>query len=85
MQPKFKHNNKTVLPIKYVADFYIEYADGRTEVIDTKGYPDNVALMKRKMFWYKFPEINYKWIKYVKKFGGWIEYEEYKIKKKAEK
>jgi len=85
LQPKFKHNNKTVLPIKYVADFYIEYADGRTEVIDTKGFPDNVALMKRKIFWYKFPEINYKWLKYVKKFGGWIEYEEYKIRKKNEK
>lgn len=85
LQPKFKRNNKTVLPIKYVADFYIEYADGTIEVIDTKGFPDSVALMKHKMFWYKFPEINYKWLKYVEKFGGWIEYEEYMIKKRKEK
>ena len=85
LQPKFKHNGKTILPIKYVADFYIEYADGRKEVIDTKGYPDSVALMKRKMFFYHYPNLEYKWIKYVKKFGGWIEYEEYNKLKRAEK
>ena len=37
LQPKFTHEGKTILPITYVADFYIEYADGHTEVIDTKG------------------------------------------------
>lgn len=85
LQPKFKHNGKTILPIKYVADFYIEYSDGTKEVIDTKGYPDNVALMKRKMFFYHYPDVIYRWIKYVKKYGGWIDYEEYIVKKKAEK
>lgn len=85
LQPKFKYNGKTILPIKYVADFYIEYSDGTKEVIDTKGYPDNVALMKRKMFFYHYPDVIYHWIKYVKKYGGWIDYEEYIVKKKAEK
>ena len=47
LQPKFIHDNKTVLPITYVADFYIEYANGTVEVIDIKGMPDSVAHLKR--------------------------------------
>lgn len=85
LQEKFKRNGKTIQPIKYVADFYIEYQDGRIVVIDTKGMPDSMAKLKRKMFWYLFPELDYKWVKYVKKYGGWIEYEEYERLKKIEK
>ena len=65
--------------------FFIIYKDGHEEVIDTKGCPDSVALLKRKLFWYKFPDVDYKWITWVKKFGGWIEYEEYKRLKREEK
>lgn len=85
LQPKFTHNGKNVNPITYVADFYIEYADGRSEVIDIKGYPDTVATLKRKLFWFVFPDTDYKWISYVKKYGGWIEYEELKQKRKSDK
>ena len=75
LQPKYTHNGKTVLPIIYVADFYMEYADGHIEVVDTKGCPDSVAKLKRKLFWYIYPDIDYKWITYVQKWGGWLEYE----------
>lgn len=86
LQPKFHNGLKIVQPITYTADFYIEYADGHNEVIDTKGCPDGVALLKRKMFWYHFPDIRYRWITYIKKFGGWIEYEEaLKCRKEAKK
>lgn len=85
LQPKFRHDEKSVQSIKYVADFFIVYKDGHEEVIDTKGCPDSVALLKRKLFWYKFPEVNYKWVTWVKKFGGWIDYEEYKRLKREEK
>ena len=85
LQPKFIHDGKTVQPIKYVADFFIVYKDGHEEVIDTKGCPDSVALIKRKMFWYTYPDVDYKWVTWVKKFGGWIEYETYKKLKKEEK
>ena len=33
LQPKFVHDGKTVLPIKYVADFVVTYKNGVTEVI----------------------------------------------------
>ena len=75
LQPKFVHDDRTVQPIKYVADFYIEYADGRIEVIDTKGIPDSTAIIKRKMFWYVYPDIRYIWITYSKIDGGWCSYE----------
>lgn len=85
LQPKFKHEGKIVQPIKYVADFYIKYADGSEKVVDTKGFPDATALLKRKIFWYVFPDVDYQWVSYVKKYGGWIEYEELKKKRRESK
>lgn len=85
LQPKFKHCGTTVRPITYVADFYCEYADGRNVVVDIKGFPDNVAKLKRKLFWYVYPDIEYNWVTYVKKYGGWITYEEREQLKKIAK
>lgn len=77
LQDGFEHDGKKVLPIIYVADFYIKYSDKHIEVIDIKGCPDTTAKIKRKMFWYKYPNIDYRWITYVKKFGGWGDYDYY--------
>lgn len=85
LQPKFVHNGSMVREIVYVADFYIQYSDGHEEVIDIKGFPDSVAKLKRKLFWYVYPEITYKWLSYVKKYDGWIEYDERARLKRAEK
>lgn len=84
LQPKFSHDGKTVKSITYVADFFIVYKDGREVVIDTKGCPDSVAFLKRKLFWYHYPDVDYKWICYSKVDGGWCEYEFVK-KKRAER
>ena len=89
LQSGFTREGKKVLPIKYIADFVLTYKDGREEVIDTKGYPDSVALMKRKMFWYTYPDIDYKWVGYSKIDGGWKPHEYIKkqrvLRKKAKK
>ena len=74
LQKPYELQPKTVQPIKYVADFFIVYKDGHEEVIDTKGCPDSVALIKRKMFWYCYPDVDYKWICYSKIDGGWCDY-----------
>lgn len=84
LQPKFTHNDKTVKAITYVADFFIVYKDGNEVVIDTKGCPDSVAFLKRKLFWFKYPDVDYRWIVYSKIDGGWKEYE-YVKKKRAER
>ena len=76
LQPQFKHGGKTVKEIAYKADFWVKYRDGKEIVYDTKGMPDAVAKLKRKMFWYYFPDLPYLWICYSKCDGGWIEYEE---------
>lgn len=75
LQPKFTHDGKQVQAIMYIADFYVEYADGRIEVIDIKGMPDAVAKLKRKMFWHTYPDIDYRWICYSKIDGGFCDYE----------
>lgn len=75
LQPKFVHDGKIVQAVRYVADFVVRYKDGREEVIDTKGCPDQKALLKRKLFWYKYPDTVYRWICYSKTDGGWCDYE----------
>lgn len=86
LQDGFEREGKRILPITYVADFYIEYSDGHTEVIDIKGCPDTTAKIKRKLFWYKYPDIDYQWITYVKKFGGWGGYDEFnKLRREAKR
>lgn len=78
LQPKFKHDDKTVHPITYVADFFIEYRDGSQVVIDIKGCPDSVANIKRKLFWYRYPDVDYRWMTLSGIDGGWCSYEHVK-------
>lgn len=85
LQPKFKRNNKNVQPIEYKADFFIIFKDGREQVIDIKGCPDAVAKMKRKMFWFVYPNIEYLWIGYSKLDGGWVTYETIQAGRKQRK
>lgn len=75
LQPAFKYESKNVRAILYVADFVITYADGHETIIDIKGMADSAAKLKRKLFWYKYPEKDYQWISYSKIDGGWIEYD----------
>lgn len=75
LQPSFYIGEKLIRGIDYVADFYIQYADGREVVIDTKGCPDVAAKIKRKLFLYKYRDVDYQWIGYSKIDGGWVPYE----------
>lgn len=88
LQPKFIHDNRNVQSIKYIADFYIVYKDGHETVIDTKGCPDSTANIKRKLFWFRYPNIDYRWVCYSKIDGGWCDYDYVKkqrSKRKLEK
>lgn len=69
---------KKVLPIHYRSDFDVYYSNGDFEVLDAKGIPDNVSLLKRKLFWDKYPDIPFKFMCRSLVDGGWIEYDKLK-------
>lgn len=60
LQPRFEHDGKKEKPIIYRADFKVTYADGHTEIIDTKGFKTDVYGIKRKMLLYRYPNIFFK-------------------------
>ena len=83
LQPSFKYNGKTIREITYTADFLVYHTDGTEEVIDIKslGTATQQGLLRRKMFWFKYPEQKLTWLCRNIKHGdenGWIEYEELK-------
>ena len=83
------HYNDTdyaILPIKYRTDYNVWYKDGTMQAFDCKGNPDSLSLLKRKMVWAKYPEINLTFICRSLKFGGWVEWDELKrLRKEAKK
>lgn len=92
LQPKFKHNDKNILAVNYVADYVLTYKDKSVIVWDVKGgLVDPIAKLKKKLFHYKYPEVDYKWIGHCTLDNGWQEYdiiekgqrERKKAKKKA--
>lgn len=81
LQPSFKRDGKTVRAIYYIGDFLIYHNDGTEEVIDIKGMAVPVALMKRKMMQYRYPDLKLTWLSRSLKYGdenGWIDYDELK-------
>ena len=86
LQPSFKRDGKTVRAITYTADFLVYHLDGTEEVVDIKGMETQQGIMRRKMFWHKYPGLKLTWLCRNLKHGdenGWIEYEELKKRRKA--
>lgn len=63
LQPKFSKAGKTYRAISYIADFIIVNNDGTTEIVDIKGLETQVFKIKKKMFEYKYPDLNLKIVK----------------------
>ena len=60
LQEKFKYKNETIRAIKYIADFqWTNNYTGATIVEDVKGFKTEIYKLKRKLFLYKFPNINF--------------------------
>lgn len=77
LQEGFRKNGKYYRPILYIADFKVYYNDGTVQIIDIKGFETADFKIKRKLFEKKYP-FSLVLVKYVKKFGGWIEVEQWK-------
>lgn len=62
LQPKYKKDGKTIRAINYIADFqYIE--NGQTVVEDFKGFSNRVFKIKKKMFEYKYKDLELRIVK----------------------
>ncbi len=85
LQESFKHEGKTILAVNYIADFVLTFSNGKVIIYDVKGNPDNMALLKRKLFWHKYPNLDYRWICFSLQDGGWISYEKIKQCRKERK
>lgn len=60
LQESFRYAGKAIRPIKYIADFVVEYKDGRKEVVDVKGMRTDVYKLKKKLLLHKYPNIVFK-------------------------
>ena len=87
-----KHNKENpndkidiVRAIKYIADFYIEYADGSVKVIDVKGIKTADFKIKEKMFKFRYPHLPFECVIWDNPSKAWLEYSDYEKAKKARK
>lgn len=73
LQPKYETKNwEKIAAIKYKADFEVLYSNWFVDVVDVKWLPTETALMKRKVFMYKYPEKKLSWI--IKFRWEWVDY-----------
>lgn len=57
LQEGYKRGKRKVQPITYKADFLVIYRDGRQEIVDVKGAKTEVYKIKKKLFEYKYPDL----------------------------
>lgn len=77
--PSYILNGKTIKPLNYEADFvFYDIVEDIDRVIDVKGYADDVFLLKKKLFDYKYHyNLGLEVMKYSKS-TGWVNYDQYK-------
>ena len=85
LQEPFRKYDKSFKAITLEADFEVIYNDGRKIVIDIKGQALPLALVKKKLFDYKYPETKLQWLCMSKMDGGWISFDMLKAARKIRK
>lgn len=63
LQEGFSKDGKRIQPIKYIADFEVTYNDGHVEIIDVKGKITEAFRIKRKIFLYKYRDVDFKCVR----------------------
>jgi len=59
LQSRFKVGKNTIRPITYIADFEITLKGGKKQVIDVKGFKTKDYRIKRKLFLFKYPDVEF--------------------------
>ena len=85
--PKYKNKftGKTVLAVKYIADYVIKEKDGTETVIDVKGRETPEFKIKKKIFGLKYPDTKFLCLQWSEKDKTWYDLEELKRVKKPKK
>lgn len=85
--PKVYKFGKTQRAINYILDFDY-FLDGRRVAVDVKGWAMEDAQIKRKLFNWRYPNIELRWIAKSIKWGnsGWIDYDDLQtLRRKAKR
>lgn len=72
LQEKFIYNLKPIRAIKYTADFKVTYFDGRVEILDVKGYRNELWQFKEKIIKRKMKDLKLDFFLVRKNKQGWI-------------
>ncbi len=70
--PSFIYKDKKHRSIEYISDFDVLYNDGYFVVIDVKGMIKPIDRLKAKLFKYKYPDINFEFVRYSKEHGWYF-------------
>lgn len=60
LQPAFRYQGKAQRAITYKADFKVTYSDGRIEIIEVKGFKTRDYAMRKKIFLFLHPDVDFK-------------------------
>ena len=84
LDPFQTKSGEMIRGIKYISDFVVWYVGkDQPTVIDTKGWITPIFSIKKKLLLHRYPDIDFQIIKYVRKYGGWLTWEEWEAKKRA--
>ena len=83
--PKYEKLGIKHRSINYSPDFLIKHLDNTLECVDCKGFLTQASELRIKLFNYTYPDIKLTLLSYCKKYGGWIEIDELKKKRKENK
>lgn len=67
--PSFTYKDKKQRAIEYISDFDVLYSNGYFVVMDVKEMVKPIDKLKAKLFKYRYPHINFEFIRYSKECG----------------
>ena len=65
----YVYDGKKQRAIEYISDFDVLYNDNSFMVIDVKGMVKPIDRLKAKLFKYRYPDINFKFVEHTKNHG----------------
>lgn len=87
LQPKFrsKTTGKIVRAITYITDFLITANDGTQIAVDVKGQETPEFKIKKKMFEYRYPNVQFMCVQWVASTSSWEDLEDIKAARRKKK